>query len=891
MAKLSTYVFAFICCTLFGQEIEHPNSDSCPDGERHARVAVRHIESGGIGYTTGYTTLETFLAADPSWWAVTPFLDARGHIFDNGKWAANAGVGLRALWGKRAYGINTYYDFRNTKRLNYNQIGVGLETLGELFDFRINGYLPLGKKTADPYGATFEEFSGHHMIISQKYQFAMKGADAEFGFHFGESENFDFYAAAGPYYFVGQVGPNTWGGKARIRGTYKDVMTVELTDSYDTTFRNNFQGQIGFSYSFGPKSKVEKKRSIDTCKLAHTMTRRMVQPVGRQEIIVLDKRKLNSAAIDPATGQPYFFVFVNNTSSSNGTIESPYPTLLQAQQNSSPNDVIYVFPGDGTTRGMNSGIILKASQQFLGSGVSHTLPTPQGAITIPPLTSTLPIITNTNIDTEGDAITLATNNTISGFIISSAMHDAIFGTDPQNLEVSSCLFEDTITYAIEATFSDNASMSVTNNQFVNNTNGIFLTLNGTATVICSDNIFTGQTSVSSVPLEITSNSNIFTAHVENNIFNDNTTGSVRFGLTNVIDADILLLNNTITNNGTGSQSSLGSSLTIISIGTNDHCTIALQGNKFSTNTSNALYLHTSGAITALEISASNNTMSHNGGSALVVATPTGALTLVATDNTFTDLHDNGIAAISSGLTPIGNITISNNILANIGNSSNGIAINQDFTTLHLTIQNNEINGCEGTGIVSYAPDGIDSFNLNVSGNTISNCQNLSSNASPGIDIEQYTSLTGSVTNNILSDNTGTAVFISSTLPTPTAVLNVTGNSSSTGYLLTNTDGNYTLNLANNSSGTNYQVTNDSGVFALNISGNTSSEDFVITNTTGELCLNLTGNTSVTGYELTDGGGTFNLSPCNVDSVNVGMINESGVINPVQSCPDATPCPI
>ena len=43
---------------------------------------------------------------------------------------------------------------------------------------------------------------------------------------------------------------------------------------------------------------------------------------------------------------------------------------------------------------------------------------------------------------------------------------------------------------------------------------------------------------------------------ENNVFNNNTTGSIRFDLNNVVDANITLLNNTITNNGTGSAGKL-----------------------------------------------------------------------------------------------------------------------------------------------------------------------------------------------------------------------------------------------------------------------------------------------------------------------------------------------
>jgi hypothetical protein len=177
----------------------------------------------------------------------------------------------------------------------------------------------------------------------------------------------------------------------------------------------------------------------------------------------------------------------------------------------------------------------------------------------------------------------------------------------------------------------------------------------------------------------------------------------------------------------------------------------------------------------LEITASTNTISDNGGSALVLATPVDQLTLLATDNIITGCGDNGIAVIGSALTSIGNITINNNTITDIGNSSNGIAVNQDFSSLNLTVLNNEIYRCEGSGIISYAPSGIDILTLNVSGNTINNCENLSSNAASGLDIEQYTSITGSVDVNTFSDNTGTAVTIGSTLSAPTACLTFTGN--------------------------------------------------------------------------------------------------------------------
>lgn len=821
--------FVFFAMALFLSGFAHIKEETCPDRKQPYRATLRHIESGGIGYESGYTTLDVFLASDPNRWKVTPFLDARGHVFDNGRWAANAGVGLRALWGTRVYGINTYYDYRSAHLFNAHQIGAGLETLGELFDFRINGYLPVGAKIGRPYDPVFGTFSGHYMLISQKYQSAMKGADAEFGFHFGKSASFDFYAAAGPYYFIGEIDPATWGGKARVSGTFKDLLTLEISDSYDRTFHNKFQGQISLNFSLGPKSKV--KGQGCTCNAANTLNNRMLQPVDRQEIIVIDIPRKNTIAIDPATGLPYFFVFVNNTSSSNGTYESPYPTLLQAQHNSSPNDIIYVFPGNGTTTGMDSGIFLKANQKFWGSGISHSILTSVGAISIPAQTSSSPTITNTNVDTELNAITLASNNAISGITFASALNDAIYGTDPQNLEISSCTFETTATYPIEASFPGNASVSITNNQFLNNTNGIFLTLNGTSTLVCSDNTFKGQTSSSSIPLTILASSNTLTAHIENNIFDNNIVGSIRFDLTNVLQAAISVLNNTITNNGTGAVGTdLGSSFVILlpDATTTDHCSIVLEGNLFSGNTSNSLYMTTSGVFTTLEVTASTNTMSNNGGSALVLATPANTLTLLATDNIITGCNNNGIGVISSTPSTTGTITINNNTITDIGSSANGIAISQGFTTLNLTLSDNEINTCAGSGILCFATE-FTNMTANITGNVVSHCQNEGAgNAASGLSLDTYLHLTSTVANNTFSDNIAPSVAL--------------------GFF---TGGNPTV------------------------------------------CLNLTGNNSNTdpSYSLTNpGSGAFNLSPCNVDSVNVGMINPSGTITPVQSCPGAAPCP-
>lgn len=790
---LKLLVWGSLCCPLICfahsthslKQIKNNTSkaDYC-FGPQPLQGTARYTSPKGIGYDHGYSTLEFFLTpykiCNKRW---LPFIDLRGHVFDNGRFAANAGLGLRYLAKKRIWGGNVYYDYRDTSRQHYNQIAIGLESLGKLFDYRINGYLPVGWKQSHRYNSVFNSFQGHNMLVQSKYDFALGAINAEVGAHVNSLKKVPLYFAAGPYYMSGK-GATTWGGCLRASiSFFSNFVRIEGNIAYDHFFKWTGQGQVGIRIPFGGKCKVRKNEN-QSCAQTTVISYRAMQPVERNEIIPVGKQNIIAPAINPATGLPYYFVFVNNTSSSSGTSESPYHNFAQAQANSSSNDVLYVFPGDGTTSGMDSGIILKANQKLWGSGVNHTIQTSLGGILIPAQTKTSPIITNTNVDTEGNAITLATNNSIRGFTITSVLNDAIYGTDAQNLEVSYCTFQNTTTYPIETTFSGNAAISITNNSFSNNANGVFLTLNGTSNVICSNNTFENQTSVSNVPIEITSNNNIFDIQIKNNIFNNNETGSVRFALNNTISADVLLVNNIITNNTTGSQSSLGSNVVVLSTGTINNCAISLNGNTFSENASNALYMHTSGQITTLGVTASNNTMSNNGGSALVLATPVNNLTFTATSNTLTNLSDNGIAVIASGTSTTGNITINNNIITAIGNSSNGIAVNQDFTDLNLNIANNQINDCEGTGILSYAPSGIGTFVTDISGNTISNCQNLSSNAASGLDIEQYTSLSASVTSNTLSSNSGTTVVIGSTLTAPTANLTLTGNSS-TDYLLQN----------------------------------------------------------------------------------------------------------
>ncbi|MES2273920.1 MAG: inverse autotransporter beta domain-containing protein [Chlamydiota bacterium] len=278
MSKRALFVILSSClpfATLLSQE---NNTDL---GTLPQRIEIRHIESNGVGYNQGYSTIEGFfiLAPDlPRKWV--PIADVRAHVFNNGKFAANAGFGLRFL-SKRAWGINAYYDYRQTCVAHYNQIGAGVETLGETLDVRLNGYLPVGTTKH----AFWKKL--HPVGFSHKEEFAMKGLNGELGFHVKKFKRAYLYAAAGPYYFNNQ-GKNAFGGEARLRLTVCDSVRMQVSCSYDSIFKGVVQGEFGFIFPFG---ECKKTAPIDPCQfpsVAH-MRKWGLQRIDRNEIIVTDK--------------------------------------------------------------------------------------------------------------------------------------------------------------------------------------------------------------------------------------------------------------------------------------------------------------------------------------------------------------------------------------------------------------------------------------------------------------------------------------------------------------------------------------------------------------------------------------------------------------------------
>ena len=398
---------------------------SCDTIANRSWLSAQHREAKGIGYNVGYSTLELFLG-HPFCESTLGFVDLRGHIFNSGKWAANGGIGLRH--GLDAYpyvvGINAYYDYREASHSHFDQIGGGLELLAASWDLRLNGYIPLGGRK-HKFEDGFSEFKENRAIFAKHYEFSYYGGDLDLGYEFVKGDLGDLHGTLGGYYFYGEYGKNAKGGFLKLNARITPYVSLEAQGSYDNLFHWIGQGALAVNVPFGGKALRKKPMS---CMEPLSLGERLVEPVARFEIIVKNEHKKKALAVDPITGEPLFFLFVDNElGSSDGTFEHPYPTLAAAETASSAGDTLYVFAGDGTTTGMDVGITLKDNQHFLGSGVLHTFSTRFGMRDVPAQTNNLPSITRTG----GDTVTLADNNVVRGFNISGTAI-GIIGASIQN---------------------------------------------------------------------------------------------------------------------------------------------------------------------------------------------------------------------------------------------------------------------------------------------------------------------------------------------------------------------------------------------------------------------------------------------------------------------------
>jgi hypothetical protein len=217
-----------------------------------------------------------------------PMVDLRGHRFDNNTYAANVGVAGRYIPKRNEnfcdiLGFNAFYDFRQGCIGYYQQLGAGVEILGNRWDIRGNVYVPFGARRHSRT-VVFDQYTNGYFIIRKNLESISYSFNAEVGYSAIQGKNFLLYIAAGPYFIAGgRCADNTPGGEVRIRPQYKDYCALDLSYRYDDLFGSIWQASISVTIPLYQISEQNRR----PCGM---YDRKIYQPIERFEVMPLDSQ-------------------------------------------------------------------------------------------------------------------------------------------------------------------------------------------------------------------------------------------------------------------------------------------------------------------------------------------------------------------------------------------------------------------------------------------------------------------------------------------------------------------------------------------------------------------------------------------------------------------------
>jgi hypothetical protein len=341
-----------------------------------SRIVVRHTEPGSFSYDKGYTTTDLLYVANGD--SSEALFNLRGHVFNNQNIAVNAGLGLRFVVGDEKFlvGTNFYYDFSDS----LHQFGGGLECLGSVADFRINAYVPVVDNIIVEK-RSFDRFSRNFSFINRYLSGALAVVEGEMGIPFGP-----LYLKLGHYYLFGQEKSGVcfgkqWGAQVGADIKIGEYFSIGGTASYDKIFKRRWKVYLSTGFPFGKwLASSEGRRNLRSV------------PIMRRDIISVETQEKKEPLLG-VRSEEVRFVFVNNAVplDGDGSFERPFNHLREAEEHSSSGDVIYVLPGDGTSKNMDEGINLKENQMFVSSAVNLEI----DGVVIPAITpGQRPTITN-----------------------------------------------------------------------------------------------------------------------------------------------------------------------------------------------------------------------------------------------------------------------------------------------------------------------------------------------------------------------------------------------------------------------------------------------------------------------------------------------------------------
>ncbi|MBD2154912.1 right-handed parallel beta-helix repeat-containing protein [Leptolyngbya sp. FACHB-16] len=347
-------------------EPEPTSGTSAADLVIPAWGSVEHNTSGG-GFD-GVTGLNGFIPLGQNPGRNITFLAPRFLLDNDANFGGSLLLGHRfySASGDRIYGGYLGLDLRETDESSFTQLGLGLESLGERWDFRVNAYIPIGdsrnliaESRSDTGLVTSTQFQANQLLLSSRqeqqltqiHEAALLGLDAEAGVRIANWNTGDLRAFGGLYYYDADGTDGTLGWRLRLEARPTQNLTLGLGLQDDDLFGTNLQASVRFLF---PRSRPRGPLTDDTAVVA-----RLGEPLGRTPTILVDTQvdtettvqDTTEPLLNPEEEQPYRFIHVTlGSQGGDGTVERPFGTVQQALNAavSDGNTIVYVDAGDNS---------------------------------------------------------------------------------------------------------------------------------------------------------------------------------------------------------------------------------------------------------------------------------------------------------------------------------------------------------------------------------------------------------------------------------------------------------------------------------------------------------------------------------------------------------------
>lgn len=468
------------------EPITESPSLSATDLEIPARFGVNaSTATNGFGETIG---VHGFVPLDQAPGEKVTFLEGNLQLND-GDPSFSLNVGHRGydLEHNRIRGGYIGVDGRETGESTFFQLASGYERIDDDWEFRLNGYLPIGDRTntiqdvnTDTIISTSSGFAGDQLVLSAvrqrqrilQQEDALGGFDAEMGTELTDWDGGELMGYVGGYLLSGEE--SSLGGQLRLAANFESNFNAGLSLQHDRLFGTTVALSVSATWPnvrFQNKDEAAFEEEFEVpIRLRDSIARRTnvaVNTITESEITVTEQTE---PLRNPEEEEDYRFVHVAlGGASGDGTYETPFSTVEDAitlinsdtDTYSDGNTIVYVdgetaaTPIPGFTIPERVRVLSQGPEQIIAGmefpgfptvasrlpfsadanfNVSADDPNASGIVVSLPDSNdgVFPMITGGTAD---NLVTLGNNTVLAGFQIDGATQHGIFANTVDKVEL------------------------------------------------------------------------------------------------------------------------------------------------------------------------------------------------------------------------------------------------------------------------------------------------------------------------------------------------------------------------------------------------------------------------------------------------------------------------